>query len=129
MFTCSSITQIRTTRPDLFAFRITDEVSREDMAGMAEYMNAVFDSHENDVDMLLIFDRYEGAEMGASLNWESLKSRFKSLSNVRRYVVAGAPDAAESMIGIMDHLVPVDAETFDEESAAWQSLNAEAVAG
>ncbi|QUJ76343.1 STAS/SEC14 domain-containing protein [Sulfitobacter albidus] len=128
MFTCPSIIQIPTTRDDLFAFRITAEVSREDMAGMADHMNGIFDSHEGKVDMLMIFDRYEGAETGASLSWESVKSRFRSVSNVGRYIVVGAPERAERMIEIMDHLIPVEAETFDTEEAAWRELGAEAVA-
>lgn len=127
MFSCPSIIQIKTSRPDLFAFRITAEVSREDMTDMAEYMNEIFDKHEDKVDMLMIFDRYEGAEAGASLSWESVKSRFRSVSNVARYIVVGAPDAAEGMIEIMDHLIPVKAETFDDEAAAWRELGAEAI--
>jgi hypothetical protein len=127
MFTCPSIVQINTTRLDLFAFRITAEVSRDDMTAMAEYMNEIFSTHEEKVDMLMIFDRYEGAEAGASLSWESLKSRFRSVTNVGRYIVVGAPDAVEGMIEIMDHLIPVDAETFDTEEAAWRELGAEAV--
>jgi hypothetical protein len=127
MLTRPSITQIATSRKDLYAFRITAEVSREDMTAMAEYMNRVFDQTEK-VDMLMIFDRYEGAETGASLSWEALKSRFRSVTNVGRYVVVGAPDGAETLIDVMNAIIPVEAETFDEEFAAWRSLDAEAVA-
>ncbi len=128
MLTLPSIVQVPTTRNNLFAFRITDEVSREDMTAMAEYINDVFDTHEEKVDMLMIFDRYEGAELGASWSWEALKSRFRSLSNVGRYVVVGAPEGAQTLIEVMDNLMPVDAETFDEEISAWRSLGAEAAA-
>ena len=127
MLTRPSITQIATSRKDLYAFRITAEVNREDMTAMAEYMNRVFDQTEK-VDMLMIFDRYEGAETGASLSWEALKSRFRSVTNVGRYVVVGAPDGAETLIDVMNAIIPVEAETFDEEFAAWRSLDAEAVA-
>ncbi|KIN75373.1 DUF3478 domain containing protein [Sulfitobacter noctilucae] len=127
MLNLQSLIQIQTTRQDLYAFRITGEVSREDMTAMAEFMNDVFDKHEK-VDMLMIFDRYEGAETGASFSWEALKSRVRSITNVDRYVVVGAPDAAQSLIEVMDSLMPVDAETFDTEPAAWRSLDAEAVA-
>ena len=127
MLKTPSITEVATSRDDLFAFRITAEVTREDMTEMAEYMNDIFDRTEK-VDMLMIFDRYEGAEMGASLSWEALKSRFRAVSNVNRYVVVGAPDHAESLIETMDSILPVKAETFDEEFAAWRYLDAEAVA-
>ncbi|NNE51388.1 MAG: STAS/SEC14 domain-containing protein [Sulfitobacter sp.] len=127
MLRLPSVAEVATSRPDLFAFRITAEVSRDDMSDMAEYMNRIFDRTDK-VDMLMIFDRYEGAETGAGLSWESLKSRFRSVSNVGRYVVVGAPERAENLIEIMDHLIPVKAETFDTEVAAWRSLEAEAVA-
>lgn len=127
MLKLPSITQVATSRPDLYAFRITAEVSRSDMTAMAEYMNRVFDNSD-EVDMLLIFDRYEGAEAGASWSWEALKSRFRAVTNVNRYVVVGAPDHAQSVIEAMNALIPVDAETFDEEFAAWRSLGAEATA-
>jgi len=127
MLTLPSITQIATSSKNLYAFRITAGVSREDMTAMAEYMNRVFDQTEK-VDMLMIFDRYEGAETGASLSWEALKSRFRSVTNVGRYVVVGAPGGAETLIDVMNAIIPVEAETFDEEFAAWRSLDAEAVA-
>jgi hypothetical protein len=127
MLNTSSIIQIRTSRPDLYAFRINGQVSRDDMNAMAEVMNEAFSAKEK-VDMLLIFDRYDGAETGASFGWESIKSRFRSVSNVNRYVVVGAPDAADSMIKTMGSILPVDAETYDTEEPAWRSLQAEAVA-
>ena len=36
MLTLPSLIQIKTTRDDLYAFRITGEVSRDDMTAMAE---------------------------------------------------------------------------------------------
>ena len=128
MLTTPSITQVKTSRPDLYAFRISQTITQDDMEAMAEVMNAAFDRHDDKVDMLLIFDRYDGAETGASWSWEALKSRFKSITNVRRYVVVGAPDSAEDLIERMASIMPVDAETHDTEIAAWRSLDAEAVA-
>lgn len=61
MLKLPSITEVETSRADLFAFRIDGEVSRDDMSAMADYMNDVFDRFEQ-IDMLMIFDRYEGAE-------------------------------------------------------------------
>lgn len=127
MLKLPSITEVETSRADLFAFRIKGEVSRDDMSAMADYMNDVFDRFEQ-IDMLMIFDRYEGAEAGASLSWEALKSRFRSLTKVGRYLVVGAPDRAAELIEIMDNLIPVKAETYDDEAAAWRALGAERVA-
>ncbi len=125
MLSTPSVIQIPTDRPDVFAFSIVAEVSRDDMAAMAAYMNDQFDALDK-VDMLLIFDRYDGSEAGASLGWEAVKSRFRSLSNVRKYVVVGAPDAAASMIEGMGAIIPVKAETYsrEEEAAAWRSIGA-----
>ncbi|MEL7130643.1 MAG: STAS/SEC14 domain-containing protein [Pseudomonadota bacterium] len=128
MLTTNSITQVKTSRPDLYAFRITKMVTQEDMEAMAEVMNDAFDRHEDKIDMLLIFDRYDGAESGATWGWEALKSRFKSVTNIRRYVVVGAPDSAEDLIETMAKIMPIEAETHDTEVAAWRSLDAEAIA-
>ena len=127
MLKLPSILQVATSRDDLYAFRITGEVTREDMTAMAEYMNDVFDRHDK-VDMLMIFDRYEGAETGASFSWEALKSRARSLFNVNRYVVVGVPQQIDTLIETMDGLLPVKAETYDDEALAWQALDARAVA-
>lgn len=127
MLKLPSITEVETSRADLFAFRIAGEVSRDDMSAMADYMNDVFDRFEQ-IDMLMIFDRYGGAEAGASLSWEALKSRFRSLTKVGRYLVVGAPERAAELIEIMDNLIPVKAETYDDEAAAWRALGAERVA-
>jgi hypothetical protein len=94
------------------------------MEDMGRLMNDVFDNSDK-VDMLLIFDRFDGAETGASLGWESLKSRVRSVTNVRRYVVAGAPGSARGLIEAMGKLLPVEAETFANESAAWRALDAQ----
>lgn len=128
MLTLPTIRQVATTRPDLYAFRIAGEVSRDDMTQMARYMNDAFDTQPGKVDMMLIFDRFEGSQVGASMSWEAIKSRFKSLGHVNRYVVVGAPDSAKEMVESLGHLLPVKAETFDSEPAAWRELGAEVVA-
>jgi hypothetical protein len=124
MLKSETIHQIRTNKCNLYAFRITGRVTRDDMEDMGRLMNDVFDNSDK-VDMLLIFDRFDGAETGASLGWESLKSRVRSVTNVRRYVVAGAPGSARGLIEAMGKLLPVEAETFANESAAWRALDAQ----
>ena len=125
MFVTPSIRQSPTTEDHVFAFRIVAEVSSDDMEAMGAYMNDQFDRHDR-VSMLLIFDRYEGSETGASLNWESLKSRVKSVIKVDRYAVVGAPDAASRLIEGMGKLLPVDARSFThaEEDEAWRFVGA-----
>ena len=124
MLATSSIRQIPTDSNRLYAFRITGKVSAEDMEAMAEHMNAAFDAHSEKIDMLMIFDSYGGAETGAGWSWENIKSRFRALSNVDRYLVVGAPEAADRMIEAMDKVIPVRAEAFDSEAAAWRALGA-----
>lgn len=128
MLKTQGITQIATDRADLYAFRLTGKITDDAMEDMAEYMNTAFDAHHDKIDMLMIFDRFEGSEFGASWDWDVIKSRFKALSNVDRYVVVGAPDRADKMIAFMDRILPVNAETFEDEAAAWQALGAKAIA-
>ncbi len=128
MLNTKGITQIATNRPDLYAFRISGEISDDAMEDMAKCMNAAVDAHSEKIDMLMIFDHFDGAELGAGWDWDVLKSRFKAISNVNRYVVVGAPDRANKMIAFMDKILPVQAETFDTEDVAWRSLQAHAAA-
>ncbi|WP_299146113.1 STAS/SEC14 domain-containing protein [uncultured Tateyamaria sp.] len=128
MFNTAGITQIATDRPDLYAFRISGKISDDAMEAMAEHMNAVFDAHTDKVDMLMIFDGFEGTEFGASWDWDVIKSRFRALSHVDRYVVVNAPGSADQMIDMLDSILPVQAETFDDVALAWQSLQARAIA-
>ncbi|MBM2290508.1 STAS/SEC14 domain-containing protein [Sulfitobacter pseudonitzschiae] len=127
MLQLPSLIQVAASRDDLYVFRITGEVSAEDMSELAAYMNDVFDK-PGKVDLMLIFDRYDGAESGASFSWETLKSRLRAVSNLNKYVVVGASDHAAELIEAMGSVIPVDAETFDEEISAWRYLDAEAVA-
>ena len=65
--------------------------------------------HQN----LLLFQNFEGSETGAGMSTEAMKAQLKDLSNAQRYAVVGAPDPAETMINLMDEIVPVVAVTFD----------------
>lgn len=62
MLATESIRELPAPRPRLHAFRITGMVTREDMAAMGARMAEVFETSDDKVDMLLMFDRYEGAE-------------------------------------------------------------------
>ncbi len=121
----SSVTQIPTTSSTVLAFNVDGEIQSEDLEVMAQIMNDAFDQHD-DVNLLLIFRPYEGTETGATLNWEVVKSNFRSLSNLNKYAVVGGADAPKGSVDFMDRLIPIDAETFGhhEASAAWDFVGA-----
>jgi len=125
----SSVTRIDTTRDDLYAFEITGQVTDAAMERMAKTMNEAFDRHQEKVDMLLIFRAFEGSEPGATFDIDVIASRLRSLTNVARYCVVGAPDSANTMIETMAKLMPVEAHTFalHELDAAWTLLGAQPV--
>ena len=118
------VSRIPVDKASVFAFEITGKVSADAMESMAKQMNAVFDSHEEKVDMLLLFRDFEGSEFGASLDGDVISSRFRALTNVDKYVVVGAPDSAETMLKMMGAIIPVEAHTFDlkELNQAWALL-------
>lgn len=123
--TSQTIRRIATTKSDVYAFEIDGKVSADEMAQMADVMNAAFDAPDK-VDMLLIFRKFDGSEMGAGYDWSSIKSRFRSVTNVGKYVVVGAPEEAATMIEVMGKIIPVEAMTFDmgELDAAWAAVGA-----
>lgn len=112
-----AIHPIDSPRDTLLAFRISGRVGREDMVGMARLVGDAFDRHDK-IDLLLVFDGFEGSDFGAGLSPEVLGVQASSLWNLRSYVVAGAPDGARSMIETMGALIPVEAKTFDTEAEA-----------
>jgi hypothetical protein len=120
MLNTPTISQIRVTSPDVYAFRINGEIKSEDLSQLAALMNNAFDTHEA-VSMLLIFAPYDGATAGTGLNLEVMTSQFRSITKVDKYAVVGAPSFAATLINIMDKIIPVDARTFshEEEAAAW----------
>lgn len=126
MLSTSSIKELSTTRPDLYAFRIEGTVSQNDMAKMAEHMNEAFDIHDK-VDMLLYFENFEGSDADAGLTLENAKSQMRALQSVRRYVVVNAPDRAADLVEAMGKVLPVKAESFDSLDAAFEDLSATAM--
>ncbi|MEE4119748.1 MAG: STAS/SEC14 domain-containing protein [Paracoccaceae bacterium] len=106
--------------PATYAFRIDGQVTETQMKMLSDRVLKAFDRHD-EIDLLLIFDRFEGTETGASVNLPALKARNASLWNVRAYVVASAPEGAAEMIEGVGKLLPVDARTFDTEfdARAW----------
>jgi len=120
-----AVHHVPTTRPNLLAFRILGKVTKEDMHQMAEMANAAFDRFET-VDMLLVFDHFAGQDTGTLFDGEAMKAQFRSIMNVGRYVVVGAPESARALIEGMGAMLPVKAMTFDkgDEEKAWVELDA-----
>lgn len=119
-----TISEFDTGLPATYAFRIGGKVTGEDMQAMAERVDAIFD-RRGKADLLLSFVEFEGTEFGASLSWDNVKVRFRSISQVRNYVTAGAPDAAQGMIRFFGALLPVETRNFENEDEALAWLHAE----
>ena len=117
LFSTTSVKQIATTQPNVHAFDVIGHVSSDDAEAMAEHMNVVFDVQDK-VNMLLRLNDYSGSDRLAMFDGDVIESRWRSLANVERYAVVGAPAAAATMIAVMDKLIPVDARAFDAENEA-----------
>ncbi|ABD54983.1 STAS/SEC14 domain-containing protein [Jannaschia sp. CCS1] len=121
-----TIEQIPTTAPNVYAFRVTGHIDDDASEALAKFMLAAFDRHEEKVDMLLDLTAFTGSDWDSMLDGDVIKSRFRSLSEVRRYAVIGAPDRAAKMIEFMDKIIPVEAKAFDanQKDAAWAFVGA-----
>jgi hypothetical protein len=117
--------RVPTTDSSVLAFEFSGRVESEDIETMANEVDDAYDRHDS-ISLILLFHDWQGAEVSATFDPDVVATQFKALSNVDRYAVVGAPDAAQSMIDVMDHVIPVDAETFeaDEEEAAWSFIGA-----
>lgn len=124
MLKTDTVTEFDPGLPATLAFRIDGKVTADDMKRLGERALDAFERHDR-MDMLLVFDRFEGSETGASLNISSIKAQAASLNTLRTYAVAGAPDTASGLIENMGRLMPVDAKTFDTEAQALDYLRAQ----
>lgn len=119
------VREIRTDTPGVFGFDIPGKVSEEDLAMMAGKMEAAFETHGK-VSLLLMFENYEGNELGALLDGDVVRTHFKALSNLERYAVVGAPGHMEAALKVVTAVLPVESKTFDrgEAAAAWAYVGA-----
>lgn len=115
-----AITQLGTTRPDLFAFEVNGRIHSADIEMMARTLQNAFDSLGT-VDILIVMRKWEGLDMGAAFDGEALRAQARAAAHVRKYAVVGAPGWAEAMITLLSPLTPVEEKTFDlaAEDQAW----------
>ncbi|QBF32644.1 STAS/SEC14 domain-containing protein [Thalassococcus sp. S3] len=125
-FSHGSIQQIMTDTPSVYAFRIAGHIDDDASEALAKFMLCVFERHDEKVDMLMDLTAFTGSDWDSLLDGDVIASRFKSLSEVRRYAVVGAPENAAKMIGFLDKIIPVEAKAFDasESDAAWRFVGA-----
>lgn len=125
-FSHGPITQIETDKPNVYAFRVTGHIDDDASEAMAEFMTDAFDRHEEKIDMLLDLTAFTGSDWDSMLDGDVIASRFRALSEVRRYAVIGAPDRAAKMITFMDKIIPVEAKAFDtaDSRQAWDFVGA-----
>lgn len=117
--------EIRNTREGLYAFRITDSLDGEGLDELVERLNEVFDVSETKVDLLLIYDVENSANLPfAAIDLAAIKTDLRSVANLRRYVLVGAPTALAALTEAVGKLIPMKAETFDDPAIAWKHLDA-----
>lgn len=123
-----SIAQLPSERPDLLVFEVRDAIPAEDMSWMADEVDQAFSSLGT-IDLLILMRNYRGAEAASAIDPKVMKVQWRSLGNIRRYGVVGAPAWARVMIELFDVIIPVDAKTFDlgeeEEARRWMDRPAE----
>jgi len=124
-----TVRRITLDKPDVYAFEIMGKISSDAMEAMAKIMNDAFDKHDEKIDMMLVFIDFDGSESGALLDGDVISSRFRSLTNVDKYVVVGAPQSASTMLEMFGKLIPVDARTYElfEIEQAYELLGASRV--
>ncbi|MGJ8544021.1 MAG: STAS/SEC14 domain-containing protein [Sulfitobacter sp.] len=122
-----AVIEIPTSRADLYTFRVTDRLSAEAAGALAGRLNELFDGHEQ-IDLMIIFDRFEGMDWDAGFNWEAWRADLRSGRNVGRYVIVGAGPLLEEITEAAGRILPLEVESFDDEIPAWRALDGEAIA-
>lgn len=121
----AALRPIPADRPDVLAFRIGGDAGRQDMAALAEQVEAAMDRHDR-IDLLLELHDFGAGAAWAGLSPASLHAQARAARHVRRYAVVGAPAAARWMIDAFDSISAIEARTFDpdETGAAWAFVGA-----
>ena len=125
MTTIHGVVPIPTDHDHVRAFDVTGDLDATGMGEMAEILNTAFDTHDGKINVLLRFKDFETSDAGVGTTFSAIKAQLRSLTHVDRYAVVGAPQAAENMINFFNHIIPVEARTFeaDQEQAAWDFVN------
>jgi len=125
MLTTPRITQIPTTNPFVYAFRIESGVEAEEFARVAEITDAAMD-REEPLSLLFILENFGVSDAMAGMSPKSLATQFRSLGHLERYAVVGAPAVAAGMIDAFDKVSSMEAKSFEpgEEDAAWAFVGA-----
>jgi hypothetical protein len=123
--TSTSIRRLPTTADRLLAFEISDGITKQDVEWMADQVRPAFASNDA-VDILVILRTYTGLDAGAVFDVKALTAQARSALHVRRYAVVGAPDWVETVLALMDPIVPVQTRTFalEDEPLAWEWVSA-----
>ncbi|MBU2360559.1 MAG: STAS/SEC14 domain-containing protein [Alphaproteobacteria bacterium] len=125
MTTIHGVVPLPTDYDHVYAFDITGNLDATGMGEMGQILNAAFDSQPGKINVLLRFKDFDDSDAGVGINLSAIKAQMRSLTHVGRYAVVGAPAGASGMISFFNHIIPVDARTFDEgeEQAAWDFVN------
>lgn len=128
LFSSQSIQQIPANDSHVFAFHITGNVTDDDSEALAKFMNAAFDNADT-VNMLMLFEDFEGSEWDSMFDDDVIKSQFRALIKVEKYAVVGAPERASKLISAMDWILPVDAKAFERRDLdkAWTFVGSQPV--
>ncbi len=120
MLNSPTVTQLPTRDPHVYAFEVRGNTQRDDLAAMAQLVNAAFDRGER-IGLLIRLVDFDIADTAAGLSRPVIESGVRSLRAVERYAVVGPPAAAAFLIEAFDGLIPVQARTFasGDEADAW----------
>jgi len=121
-----SITKIPTSKSNVFGFQVKGEIEKDDLVGMADTMLRTFEHHQS-INMLLVFENYEGIQLSAGMNASVLKAQLKGISKIDKYAVVGGPGIADAIVSLSDAVMPVASASFsiDEMDKAWAFVGAE----
>lgn len=125
MTTIHGVTPLPTEHTHVYAFEINAHLDATGMGELVDTLNHAFDRHDGKINLLLRFNDVDAHTAFKSLNLGVVKLKLRSLRHIARYAVVGAPVAADTMVNILRHIVPVDTRTFapGDEQAAWAFVN------
>lgn len=116
---------LQTTSENVFAYEIDGRVTEQDIKDAVEELKSKLSGSEK-INILVRMKNFKGFDLAALLNDDLYRVKYRSLSQVERYAVVGAPTWMRNLLELIDPALKLKIQVFDaeDENAAWQWIGA-----
>lgn len=126
--TLSVVSKIKTNRPDAIGFSINGVLSASDVENLYGLFAAEAESQKQ-LDMIVIFNEYDGIDWESLFNEDTAKIRAEALQKLNRYAIVGGPSWLNLAVEFFRPFGRIKAKWFSPQNIddAWAYIEAKPV--